>query len=92
MTTFEFVNKFLVLCKYLTCERLLSHHSLKTLKNMREGNISYRCLRFLHSKTSVLIVFLLCLLELLVVKNKVKLEKKTAYRKIKVSELFSGKT
>ena len=32
MTTFEFVNRFLVLCKYLTCERLLSHHTLKTLE------------------------------------------------------------
>ena len=38
--------------------------------------MSYRCLRFLHSKRSVLIVFLLCLLELLVVKNEVKHEKK----------------
>ena len=36
MTTFEFVNRFLVLCKYLTCERLLSHHSLKTLKKWEE--------------------------------------------------------
>ena len=35
MTTFEFVNRFLVLCKYLTCERL--HHSLKTLKKWEEA-------------------------------------------------------
>ena len=58
---------------------------------MGRGNISYRCLRFLHSKTSVLIV--LYLLDLLVVKNEVKLEKKTAYgKKIKAIELFSGNT
>ena len=76
MTTFEFINRSLLLCKYLTSERLLSHHSLKTLK-MGGGNISYKCLRFLHSKTCLLKV-LLCLLELLVVKNYVKREKKTA--------------
>ena len=46
MTTFEFVNRFLVLCKYVTCERLHSHHSLKTLKKMGGGNSSYRCLLF----------------------------------------------
>ena len=56
---------------------------------MGGGNISYRCLRFLHSKTSILIVFLLCLLELLVVKNEVKLEKKKRHmEKIKASEIF----
>ena len=59
---------------------------------MGGGNVSYRCLRFLHSKTSLLIVFrfLLCLLELLVVKQEVKLEKKQHIGK-KASELFSGK-
>ena len=37
MTAFEFVNRFLVLCKYLTCEWLLSHHSLKILKKWEEA-------------------------------------------------------
>ena len=77
MTTFEFINRSLVLCKYLTSERLLSHHSLKTLKKMGGGNISYKCLCFLHSKTGLFIVYL-CLLELLVVKNYVKPEKKNS--------------
>ena len=47
-------------------------------------------LRFLLSKTNVFIVFLLCLLELLAVKNKVKLEKKQHMEK-KASELYLAK-
>ena len=41
-----------------------------------------------QDKCTYAVVFLLCLLELLVVKSEVKLEKKTAYGKNKGSELF----
>ena len=35
MTTFGFFNGFLVLCKHLTCERLLSHQVKNLEKNER---------------------------------------------------------
>ena len=54
MTTFEFINRSLVLYKYLTGERPLSHRSLKTLKNGRRQYL-IQMLRFLHSKTGLLI-------------------------------------
>ena len=44
---------------------------------------------FLDKCTYIYIVFLLCVLELLVVKNEVKLEKKQHMEKIMARELFS---
>ena len=84
MTTFELVNRFLVLCKYLTCKMLLFHHSLKTLKKWEEAIYHTDVYAFcIPRQVCVFIVLLLCLLELLVVKNEVKLEKKQHVEKNK---------
>ena len=83
MTTFEFINRSLVLCKYLTSERLLSYHSLKTLKKWEEAISHTNVYAFCIPRQAYLYIVYLCLLELLVVKNYVKLEKKTASGKNK---------
>ena len=83
MTTFEFINRSLLLCKYLTSERLLSHNSLKTLKKWEEAISPTNVYTFCIPRQAYLYIVYLCLLELLVVKNYVKLEKKTASGKNK---------
>ena len=87
----EFVNRPLLLSKYLTCERLLS----QWLKNLEKNERSQYLIQmftlslFQDKCTKIYKVFLLCLFELLVVKNEVILEIKTAHgKKIKASELF----
>ena len=83
MTTFEFINRSLALCIYLTSERLLSHHSLKAIKNGRRQYLMQMFMLSAFQDRSTLYIVYLCLLELLVVKNYVELEKKTASGKNK---------
>ena len=70
MTTFEFVNRLLLLSKYLTCERLLSHRVKTLKKNERRQYLlqMFMLTAFQDKCTYMYVVFLLCLLELLVVK------------------------
>ena len=88
MTTFEFVNRLLLFSKYLTCERLLSHQVKKRKKNERRQYLiqMFTLTAFQDKCTYIYVVFLSCLLELLVVKNEVKLKKKTAHVKKKKNE------
>ena len=78
MTTFEFINRSLALCIYLTGKRLLYRHSLKTLKKWEEAISHTNVYAFCIPRQAYLYIAYLCLLELLVVKNYVKLEKKNS--------------
>ena len=55
MTTFEFVNKFLVSCKYLTCERLLWLADCDLERGTVTWNDSHRInrIRRVHSQKHV---------------------------------------
>ena len=92
MTTFEFVNRLLLLSKYLTCERLLSHQVKNFEKKERRQQYliqMFTLSAFQDKCTYIYVLFLLCLLELFVVKNEVKPEKENSiWKKIKASELF----
>ena len=86
MTTFEFVNGLLLLSKYLTCERLLSHQVKNLEKNERRQQYliqMFTLSAFQDKCTYIYIVFLLCLLDLLALKNDVKFEKKRHMEKTK---------